>query len=221
MVSKEYKVEVFQRDVDGKRSLKQLRNDGYVPGVFYARDVEGAIHFKVAIAELHAALQGEALIYHISVGGKRRNVLVREIQYHPVTDEILHVDFYGVRMDEQVEIAVPVILVGRPIGVKDEGGHQHHALLEVDVRCLAAEVPARIEVDVSDMHLGDAIHAGDLDLGGAELVTSPDVPVVSVARPRGVGLEEAAEVEEGEAFEFEDESGEGKPSEEKASESER
>jgi large subunit ribosomal protein L25 len=158
----------------------------------------------VDLKELHQALESEALVYHVSVDGKRRNVLIREVQYHPVTDEVLHVDFQGVRMDEKVDVQVPIHTLGRPIGVKDEGGHLHQALLEIEIRCLASEIPSHFEVDIADLHIGDTIHAGDLDVGDMEMVTSPDSMVVSVSRARGVA-EEVVEEAEAEEFAFEEE----------------
>lgn len=207
MSTKAYKIEVFKREELGKSDLRQLRSDSFIPGIYYAHDQKDAIPLKMDLKELHIALQSEALVYHVNVGGKRRNVLIREIQYHPVTDEILHVDFQGVRMDEKVDVQVPIHTLGRPIGVKDEGGQLHQALMEIEIRCLASEIPSHFEVDIADLHIGDTIHAGDLDVGDIELVTSPDSMVVSVSRARGV-VEEVVEEAEEEEFAFEEE-GEG------------
>ncbi len=203
MSMKEYQIEIVPREELGKRDVRLLRKEGLIPGIYYAPDQEQALPFKVGAKELRQALHSEALIYHVNIGDQRKNVLIKEIQYHPVTDEILHVDFKGVRMDEQVEVKVPIHIIGRAIGVKDEGGQLHQTLLELDIRCLASEIPAHFEVDISDLHLGDTIHAGDVELGDVELVNSPDSMVISVAHPRGPEEEEEVEVEEGE-FAFEE-----------------
>ena len=87
--------------------------------------------------------------------------------------------------------------------MKDEGGQLHQTLIELDIRCLASAIPPHFEVDISELHLGDTIHAGDVDLGDVELVTNPDSMVVSVAHPRGPEVEEEAEGEEGD-FAFEE-----------------
>ena len=203
MPVKEFKIEVSQRDERGKSAMGRLRAEGYVPGIYYAHEQSEAIPFKVEAKLLHQALSGDAMVYHVTVGGERKNVLMKEIQYHPVTDEILHVDFMGVRLDEIVEVAVPLHLHGRPIGVRDEGGQLHQALMEIMVRCKAGEIPPNIELDIVDLHLGESVHAGDLDLGTAELVIPADTMVVLVAKPRGI--EELAEVEEDEEeFVFEE-----------------
>jgi len=221
MSTEEYKIEVSKRDEAGKGKLRRLRADGFIPVIYYAPDQKGAIPLKVDLKELHQALHSEALIYHMSVGGKRKNVLIKEIQYHPVTDEILHVDFQGVRMDEEVELKVPIHTIGRPVGVKDEGGQLHQALLEIEIRCRASEIPSHFDIDITELHIGSAIHASDLDIGNVELVTPPDALVLSVAHIRGV-VEEVVEEAEEEEFVFEEgaeeaaeaETKEKKPSEE-------
>ena len=221
MSIEEYKIEVTGRDEVGKGNLRRLRVEGFIPGIYYALDQKEAVLLKVDIKELHNALHSEALIYHMNVGGKRRNVLIKEIQYHPVTDEILHVDFQGVRMDEEVELKVPIHTIGRPVGVKDEGGQLHQALLEIEIRCRASEIPSHFDIDITELHIGSAIHASDLDIGNVELVTPPDALVLSVAHIRGV-VEEVVEEAEEEEFVFEEgaeeaaeaETKEKKPSEE-------
>ncbi len=142
MSSKEYKIEVVRREEFGKRPMRRLRSSGFVPGIYYAHDQKESLPFKVDAKHLHQALQSETLIYNVTVGDKPRNILIKEIQYHPVTDEILHIDFQGVRMDETVEVKVPIHIIGRAVGVKDEGGQLHQSLMELDIRCLASDIPA-------------------------------------------------------------------------------
>ncbi|MCK4577373.1 MAG: 50S ribosomal protein L25 [Candidatus Marinimicrobia bacterium] len=217
MAVKEYKIEVSRRDERGSKAVRQLRKEGSVPGVYYAHDQKEAIPFKVDAKELYLALHGEALVYHVSVGGERKNVLMKEIQFHPVTDEIIHVDFMGVSMDETVEVAVPLQLHGRPIGVRDEGGQLHQSLLELQIRCKVGEIPTHFDVDVAEMHMGDAIHAEDLEIGPVELVTPLNTPIASVAKPRGIIEEVEAEVEEDFVFE---EEGEVRPEDQESGEPE-
>ncbi|MFC1483799.1 50S ribosomal protein L25 [Candidatus Neomarinimicrobiota bacterium] len=207
MAKTDNNIEVFRREEIGKKDLKQLRTEGFIPGIYYAHDQAQAIPFKVAQKDFHTALQEDALIYQISVADNRRNVLIKEIQYHPVTEEILHVDFHGVRMDEEVQVRVPVQTLGHPVGVKDEGGQIHQALLEVEIKCRASDIPSHFEIVIDDLHMGESIHVGDLDIGNAELITAADTMVVSVSRARGMTIDEpvVAEVEEDEDFLFEEE----------------
>ncbi len=203
MPMKEFKIEVSQRAEKGKSAMGRLRAEGYVPGIYYSHEQSEAIPFKVEAKLLHQALSGEAMVYHVTVGGERKNVLMKEIQYHPVTDDILHVDFMGVRMDEIVEVSVPLHLHGRPIGVREEGGQLHQALMEITLRCKAGEIPPYIDLDIVDLHLGDSVHAGELDLGTAELAIPADALAATVAKPRGVEELEVTEEEE-EEFVFEE-----------------
>ncbi len=203
MSDREFKIEVEHRDEKGKRAMRQLRAAGFVPGIYYSHDQAEATPFKVDRKLLVQALTGDALIYHVNVGGNRKNVLMKEIQYHPVTDEIIHVDFMGVSMDEIVEVLVPIRLNGRPIGVREEGGQLHQALMELTVRCKASDIPSFFEIDITELHMGTAIHAEDLELGLVTLVTPVDTTVASVVKPRGIE-ELEAEVEEDEEFMFEE-----------------
>ncbi|MEE8429003.1 MAG: 50S ribosomal protein L25, partial [Gammaproteobacteria bacterium] len=126
--------------------------------------------------------------------------------------EIIHVDFKGVHMDDKVDVQIPIHLLGKPSGVKDEGGQLHQTLMNVIIRALTINIPTSFEIDVSEMAIGDAIHAKDLELTeGVELVTSPDTLVVNVAHAKGVTEEEEL-VEEEDEFMFEDD-GEETPEE--------
>ncbi len=206
MATKDFKIDVERRDGRGKKASRDLRATGFIPGIYYASDQPEPIAFQVNAKLLGQALASDALVYHVSVGGERRNVLIKELQYHPVTDEILHVDLKGVRMDELVEVRVPIHIVGVAPGVKDEGGQMHHDLQELDIRCRASDIPTHFDIDISARALGESIHASDIELGEVEMLTPADVLVVNIAHPKGPEEEEVLEEEEG--FEFEEGEGE-------------
>lgn len=201
MATKDFKIDVERRESRGKKGSRKLRQTGFIPGIYYASDQPEPILFQVDAKLLGQALASDALVYHVSVGGERRNVLIKELQYHPVTDEILHVDFKGVRMDELVEVRVPIHIIGVATGVKDAGGQMHHDLQELDIRCRASDIPTHFDIDITDLEIGESIHAGDVELGDVELLTPVDVLVVNIAHPKGP--EEEEKVEE-EGFEFEE-----------------
>ena len=206
MATKDFKIEVERRELRGKKGSRKLRQTGFIPGIYYASDQPEPIMFQVDAKLLGQALASDALVYHVSVGGERRNVLIKELQYHPVTDEILHVDFKGVRMDEMVEVRVPIHIIGVATGVKDAGGQMHHDLQELDIRCRASDIPTHFDIDITDLQIGDAVHAGDVEVGAVELLTPVDVLVVNIAHPKGPEEEEEELEEEG--FEFEEAEGE-------------
>ena len=178
----EFKLEVQPRNDTGKKASKTLRQEGFIPGVYYSSDSKSSIHFFIEKKVLGIASKSGAHLYKINVGGKLRTVLFKDVQYHPVTDEVLHVDLYGVKMDEKVQIKVPLILHGDPVGVLEEGGNLTQPLVDLDIICLPTEIPDNIEIDVSEMHIGESMHAGDITLAdNVELAVSSDVVVASVS----------------------------------------
>ena len=177
----EYKLEIHHREDFGKKANKVLRKGGNIPGVFYSADSKSSAHFYIDEKELIAAAKSGAHLYKVSVGEKLRTVLFKDVQYHPVTDEVLHLDLYGVKMDEKVQIKVPLQLTGEPIGVTEEGGNLTQPLIELDIICLPTAIPDNIEIDVSEMHLGESMHVGDINLPeNVDLAISEDVVVASV-----------------------------------------
>ena len=170
----EYKLEVQKRDQYGKKASRNLRNSGVIPGIYYSSDSKESISFSIDKIELRNATKSGARLYSVNVGGKARTVLFKNVQYHPVTDEILHIDLYGVKMDEKIQIKVPLILLGEPVGVTQEGGNLLQSVLEIDIICLPTEIPDKIEFNISELHIGESVHAGavampdNIDLGIAE-----------------------------------------------------
>ena len=128
--------------------------------------------------------------------------MIKEIQRHPVTYDILHVDFHRVSLTEEVTTRVPVELVGESIGVK-EGGILEFLLRELEIRCLPTEIPEHIAIDISHMRIGDSLRVGDLKLKeGITVLDDPETVIVLIAAP--VVREEIEEVEEAEEAEEEE-----------------
>jgi large subunit ribosomal protein L25 len=205
----EYKIEVHRRELLGKQDVKKLRAEGKIPGIYYSQASNKSIPFYMEKKELHNAFKSDAHLYKVKVGGKLRTVIFKDIQYHPVTEEILHIDLYGVDMAETIDIKVPIHLNGIPKGVSVDGGHLTQQLMELDIRCLPSDIPDSIELDVTELRKGDSLHVGDLDIPeNLECLTNDEVTVVSIIH--GVRLEdlETAE-EETEDITFEEEASEG------------
>ncbi len=201
---KRHILQVEPRTEFGKEATKRLRAAEYVPVVFYSGGEE-ALSFQMTNADLRTALHSGDRIFNIMIGDEQRRAMVKEVQFHPVTDEIIHVDFLGVRLRDIIEIPVPIIPVGEPLGVQ-EGGLLQHVIHEVVVRCKGADVPDAIEVDVTALNIGDAIHVEDIRTESYEILLADDVTVVSVTHPQKMEIE-APVVEEDEDLEFEDEEG--------------
>ncbi|MCH8010481.1 MAG: 50S ribosomal protein L25 [Candidatus Marinimicrobia bacterium] len=213
----EFKLELERRSELGKQAVKRLRKEGKIPGIFYSGESK-AIPFFIYKKHLHNAFQSHSRVFAVTVGDKKVHAIFKEIQHHPVTDEVLHIDLFGIRLKDKIDINIPIVIIGEAIGVKNSGGILSQNLMELSIRCQATDVPESVEVDVTELDLGSSIHAKDLDLGKSELLTNPDVTIVSVLVPREEIVEEELEIEELEAVE-EVEVEEEKPSEEGKSES--
>lgn len=190
---REFKLELERRDQLGKQAVRKLRKEGKVPGVFYSA-TSGTIPFHIDRGHLHEALRSDSHVYAVKVGQKKLHAIFREMQYHPVTDEILHVDLFGIRLKDKVDLMVPVVLEGEARGVK-EGGILTQNVMEIQIRCLATDVPDAVHLDISELAIGDSIHVGDLELEKIEVLTNPDVTVVTVQVPRAEIVEELVEEE--------------------------
>lgn len=217
----EYKLEVQKRDQYGKKASKHLRNSGVIPGIYYSSDSKESISFSITKKEIHNASKSAAKLYSVNVGGKARTVLFKNVQYHPVTEEILHIDLYGVKMDEKIQIKVPLELLGEPVGVTQEGGNLMQSMIEIDIVCLPSEIPEKIEFDISELHLGESIHAGAVELPkNVDLGIAEETVVASVAHAmKEEDLETA--VSEEDDITFDDASSDGEKSDEDKKDSEK
>ena len=122
-------------------------------------------------------------IFNISVGGKKRNVLFKSVQYHPVTDEILHIDLYGIKMDQVVSVSIPIVIEGSAKGVV-EGGILVQNLNEVEIDCLPSNIPQNILLDITNLEIGESLRCENLELDEKfSLKTPGDQIVVSVTQP--------------------------------------
>jgi large subunit ribosomal protein L25 len=183
----------------GRRAgAKALRASGRVPAVIYGRQVSAQkleINAKEMEDLIHHSVS-ENLLVDLAVkddARPKRLALVQEIQHHPLTGKVLHVDLHEVAENEKVIISVPVETVGEAEGVKNQGGVLEHVLFKVRVQGLPKDLPEQIVVDVSHLMIGQAIHLGEIKApANCELVGDKQIPVIAVAAPR-TEEEEAAE----------------------------
>lgn len=193
-------LEAKKRTQINKASRSALRKEGRVPAIFYSKhhepmsvDVsERALHPLVFTSKTH-------LISLNLEGQEELECIIKDVQFDPVTEKIVHVDLIGLKRGEKIQIEVPVQLVGTPIGIK-EGGVLQHTLHKLDVECLPVNIPEHIEVNITDLKLGSAIHIADLKFENIEILNSPDSIVASVVHPK-VEKEETAAAEGEEAKE--------------------
>src|SRR2546423_2887754 len=189
------------RSLARRAGAKKLRADGRIPATIYgrqaqpqnlelnAKEMENLIHHSVS----------ENLLVDLAVkddSRPKRLALVQEVQHHPLSGKVLHVDFHEVAEDEKVTIMVPVDTIGEAVGVKTEGGVLEHVLFKIKARGLPKDLPEQIMVDVSHLKIGQAIHIGEIKApAGVELLGDKGIPVIAVAAPR-TEEEEAAEAAE-------------------------
>ena len=200
-MAKQYKLTVEKREATGRKDLRSLRKDFKIPGVYYS--YEGSnILFQIAKNEIKSAIQSGANIFTVNVGGNEQNVIFKSVQYHPVSEEIIHIDLYGVDMTKSISIKIPLTYTGTPTGVTAEGGVLITNLNEIEILCLPSDIPDNIEVDISDVSLGQNIQAGDIEMGDKfELVTMSDTALISVTH---AAVEAEPEVEDVEGEEGEE-----------------
>ena len=181
-MAEEFKIEVHKRELSNKKSdLKSLRKDEKIPGVFYSFDSKKSVPLYIEKNSFRDAGKSGAKIFNISVGKDKKNVIFKSIQYHPVTDEVLHVDLYGVDMNRAVSVKVAILLTGNASGVLEEGGVLVQSLNELEVDCLPSDIPDSIEVDISDLKLGDALKVGDIKISEKlDLKTAEEQTIASV-----------------------------------------
>lgn len=188
----------FPRTAGRRAGAKKLRTNGRIPAVIYGRQVKPQ-NLEVISKEMenliHHAIS-ENLLVDLAVkddSRPKRLALVQEVQHHPLSGHILHVDFHEVAEDEKVTIMVPVETTGEAIGVKTDGGVLEHVLFKIKVRALPKDLPELLTVDVSNLKIGQAIHLGEIPApAGVEIIGDKNIPVIAVAAPR-TEEEEAAE----------------------------
>lgn len=185
----ELTLQVEPRAESGKNSNRRLRGRGLVPAVVYGggRDPLPIQVDKRTLLNLMRSTEGHNPVFLLQLAGtdKSRHAMIREMQIDPVSRHVLHVDFQRVLMTENVRVAVHVELVGVPYGVKTDGGLLDFVTREIHVECTPDKIPAKVEVDVSELHIGQHIEAKDLVLPeGVALTDEPGRVIASVSHMR-------------------------------------
>ncbi|HET9766049.1 MAG TPA: 50S ribosomal protein L25 [Thermoanaerobaculia bacterium] len=182
----ELNLEVHPRQETGKNANNRLRAKGLVPGVVYGAGRE-ALPIQVekrTLLNLMRSTEGHNPVFLLQLSGtdKSRHAMIREMQIHPVTRHMLHVDFQRVLMTEKVKVAIHLELHGVPVGVKVDGGLLDFVTRELHVQCTPDKIPAKVLVDVSGLHIGQHVEAKDVTLPeGVELLDEPGRVIASVA----------------------------------------
>jgi len=192
-------IEVHPREETGKNANRRLRASGQVPAVVYGSGKD-TVPIRVDRRKVEDLLRvaGENAVFLLELAGtdKSRHTMIRELQVDTLTGEMIHIDFQRVMLDQVVRVNVPIDIVGEPIGVRNEGGLLDFVTREIEIESLPTSIPASIELDVSGLHLGQHVEAGQLELAeGVKLLEDEERVVVSIA-VRRMAEEEVEEEEE-------------------------
>lgn len=189
-------IKAEKRASRGKGAARQLRAAGRVPAVIYGHGREPEA-LSLGATELERALIGiaaESTIIDLEVDGTPVKTLIRDIQRHPFRPVILHVDFYEVHAGEKLTVSVPIRIIGSPDGVRNQGGILDQVMREVEIEVLPSDIPERVDLDVTNLRIGDSLHISDLVIPNAEILEDADATVCVVVAPR-VEEEPAPEAE--------------------------
>lgn len=191
------------RTVSGKASAKGLRNKDIIPAVVY-KGGKDAVKLQVIIKEMEQVLHtkaGENVIVTLKISGadakaKDKTVVIKEIQRDPIKNRILHVDFNEISLTEMLKVNVPVTAHGEPVGVKADGGTLEHVMWELQVECLPTDIPEKLDVDVSNLKIGDAIYVKDIAIPeGVKVLSDPELIAMIVKPPKVEAPKEEAAAE--------------------------
>ena len=218
-MAQEYeKLDLKERTVKGKSKARSLRRDGMVPGVYYFRGEEN-IDLQIDKKKLYHAMNSGQHVFEVEMSGAKQYVTIKGIQYHPVTDEVLHIDLMQVNMTEKMKFTIPISLEGEAEGVK-EGGVLSQILTTIDVNCLPTSVPDNILVDISNMELNSNMTVADIVNipEGVEILSDPESTIATLAPPKEEEEPVVEDLEEGEELLEGEESADGEaPSTEEGS----
>lgn len=191
----------------GKRVAKDLRAKGLIPANVYKHGGQ-AVNLQISNDDLEEILHtkaGENVIITLKISGadaKDKTVLIKEIQREPIKDGILHVDFNEISLTEALAVNVPLTSRGEPVGVKVDGGILEHIMRELHIECLPSAIPEKIEIDVSELKIGDAVFVKNIKVPeGVKVLNDPELIAMIVKAPKvevpkeEVGAEGAAEPE--------------------------
>ena len=180
-------LEAQLRSERGKSEVKSLRRSGFIPAIVYSAGQDSQsikLSQRDFLRFIHQYHLESTVISLKLKGQKSRSVLVKEVQYNPVKEDIIHIDFQEISLTSQIKVNVAVIPKGEPIGVKQDNGMLNHLIWELEIECLPTQIPKEIQVDVSHMKIGDVVHVRDLSLPAeVKVINDPDSLVFSLEPP--------------------------------------
>jgi large subunit ribosomal protein L25 len=189
-------IEANERKTINKRSRNILRNEGRVPGVLYGSRMEPIPIDVTRLVINPLVFTAKTNLISLKLNGHDEyECVIKDVQFDPVTDEVLHFDLIGLTRGEKIQLEVPIKLLGNAVGVK-EGGLLQESMHKLSIECLPKDIPQLLELEVTELNIGDSIHVSDLNFENITILNPENTIVVSVVLPK-VEIE-VEEVEEGE-----------------------
>lgn len=190
----------------GKKIAKKLRKEGRIPAIYYGEDKE-SIPISLAVNDIKTILKsgsGENTVLRIHREKAQMDAMLKEVQYDYLSDNIIHADLIHIDLNKPVNVNIPVVITGEPVGVKVDGGFFEFVTREIKIRCLPTKIPKEFTLEVGDLHIGHSIKAGDIKAEeGIKILTDSHVVICAVTSraaaeegPKEVAAE-AAEAEAG------------------------
>ncbi len=196
---KEVLLEASLRKTTGKGSARQSRLAGNIPAVVYGPEID-SLPIEISEKVMRQAVKDSSFnaIFDLSVDGKSNKVLIRDIHRDPISLKVTHLDFHAISMTKPIKLSVPISLIGEAIGVKTDGGLIQSAMREIEISCLPIDIIDVIEVDVSELNVGDSIHIRDISIKNVTILAEERRTVVICAAPSVVEEEVSEEDEDAE-----------------------
>ncbi len=193
---KSVELEAIARDGAGKKgALNALRKEGRVPGIIYGG--ENNINFHVDAVKFSKLIHtSDVYLVNLKFEDKTIRTVIKDVQFHPVSDAAIHIDLMEVFDDKPISIGVPVVFTGKSIGVLN-GGKRREKLRKLVLKALHKDIPEEISIDITNVRIGQSIKVGDLNLENVEILDHPNAVIIAVKTSR-VAVEEDLEEEEGE-----------------------
>jgi large subunit ribosomal protein L25 len=170
----------------GTNASRRLRAQGFVPAVLYGESMETTplVLSKKDIVQILRLESGENTIFKVAVEADAYDVMIKELQVDPASDELQHVDLIRISMDKPIRVTVPVVHSGEPIGVKTEGGFIDFVTREVEVECLPRDIPESLGIDISELHISQSFKVQAMAVpAGVKVLTDPNAVLVLISLP--------------------------------------
>lgn len=195
----EHVLHAESREGIGKGKAKKLRREGKVPGIFYAHNEKSVPVFfdELEIIKTITASQAVGLIDVLISGTEKRKAIIKEVQTDPIKNNPIHIDVMGVKLTEKINVSVPIHLIGDAPGVKEQGGILHQYLRDIEVSCLPLDIPEHIDINVTNLRIGNSILVSDVALEKVTFTVEPEKQIVSVLAPKIIAEAPKAEMELG------------------------